>query len=58
MLVTELAFKLQIKGFLLFNCRGADPRGVNGEGKTPIELAMESKFEDGEVLALLRESKG
>ncbi|GMP57450.1 hypothetical protein CsSME_00021544 [Camellia sinensis var. sinensis] len=33
--------------------RGADPRAVNGEGKNPFELAVESNFEDGEVLALL-----
>lgn len=38
--------------------RGADPRGVNGVGKTPIEVALESKFEDNEVIALLRDSKG
>ncbi|KAL7241350.1 hypothetical protein ACSBR2_006882 [Camellia fascicularis] len=33
--------------------RGADPRAVNGEGKNPFELAVESNFEDSEVLALL-----
>ncbi|GFY99920.1 ARF GTPase-activating protein [Actinidia rufa] len=38
--------------------RGADPQGVPGEGKTPIELALESKFEDSEVLALLSDSNG
>ncbi|XP_057508118.1 ADP-ribosylation factor GTPase-activating protein AGD3-like isoform X2 [Actinidia eriantha] len=38
--------------------RGADPQGVHGEGKTPIELALESKFEDSEVLALLSDSNG
>ncbi|GFZ21007.1 ARF GTPase-activating protein [Actinidia rufa] len=38
--------------------RGADPQAVNGEGKTPIELALESKFEDSEVLALLSDSNG
>ncbi|KAL6969199.1 ADP-ribosylation factor GTPase-activating protein agd3 [Sarracenia purpurea var. burkii] len=38
--------------------RGADPHAVNGEGKTPFELAVKSRFEDSEVLALLSDSKG
>uniref|UniRef100_A0A5B6ZQY3 Putative ADP-ribosylation factor GTPase-activating protein AGD3 n=2 Tax=Davidia involucrata TaxID=16924 RepID=A0A5B6ZQY3_DAVIN len=38
--------------------RGADPQAVNGEDKTPLELAVESNFEDGEVLALLSDSNG
>ncbi|KAJ0101343.1 hypothetical protein Patl1_05404 [Pistacia atlantica] len=33
--------------------RGADPRAVNGEGKNPLELAVESNFSDGDVLAIL-----
>ncbi|KAB2599190.1 ADP-ribosylation factor GTPase-activating protein AGD3-like [Pyrus ussuriensis x Pyrus communis] len=28
--------------------RGADPRALNGEGKTPLELAVESNFDDSE----------
>ncbi|KAF5726627.1 ARF GTPase-activating domain-containing family protein [Tripterygium wilfordii] len=38
--------------------RGADAQAVNGEGKTPLELAVESKFVDNEVLALLSDSNG
>ncbi|XP_034711357.1 ADP-ribosylation factor GTPase-activating protein AGD3 isoform X1 [Vitis riparia] len=38
--------------------RGADPRAVNGEGKTPFELAVESNFVDSDVLALLSDSNG
>lgn len=38
--------------------RGADPHAANGEGKTSLELAVESNFEDSEVLALLSESNG
>ncbi|KAA8532217.1 hypothetical protein F0562_032258 [Nyssa sinensis] len=37
--------------------RGADPEAVNGEGETPLKLAVESNFEDSEVLALLSDSK-
>lgn len=37
----------------MFVCRGADPQAINGEGKTPFELAVESNFEDNEVLAML-----
>ncbi|GMJ05509.1 ASCULAR NETWORK DEFECTIVE 3, SCARFACE, FORKED 2, ARF-GAP DOMAIN3 [Hibiscus trionum] len=33
--------------------RGADPHALNKEGKPPLELAVESGFRDGEVLALL-----
>ncbi|RVW78052.1 hypothetical protein CK203_044851 [Vitis vinifera] len=38
--------------------QGADPRAVNGEGKTPFELAVESNFVDSDVLALLSDSNG
>ncbi|XP_062155938.1 ADP-ribosylation factor GTPase-activating protein AGD3 [Alnus glutinosa] len=38
--------------------RGADPRAVNGEGKNPFEVAVESNFDDGEVTALLADSNG
>ncbi|XP_009359883.2 ADP-ribosylation factor GTPase-activating protein AGD3 [Pyrus x bretschneideri] len=38
--------------------RGADPRALNGEGKTPLELAVESNFDDSEVLAMLSDSNG
>ncbi|KAL9414381.1 hypothetical protein AB3S75_042785 [Citrus x aurantiifolia] len=38
--------------------RGADPRAVNREGKTSLELAVESKFADSEVLAILSDSHG
>ncbi|GMY26635.1 ADP-ribosylation factor GTPase-activating protein AGD3 isoform X1 [Fagus crenata] len=38
--------------------RGADPRAVNVEGKNPYELAVESNFNDTEVLALLADSNG
>ncbi|KAG6791385.1 hypothetical protein POTOM_000504 [Populus tomentosa] len=38
--------------------RGADPRAVNGKDKTPLELAVESKFDESEVLALLSDSNG
>ncbi|RAL38692.1 hypothetical protein DM860_002670 [Cuscuta australis] len=33
--------------------RGANPHAVNGDGKTPVDLAMESNFNDHEVLSLL-----
>lgn len=39
-------------------CRGADPRAVNGEGKTTLELAIESNFDDADVLALLADANG
>lgn len=39
-------------------CRGADPQAVDEEGRTPIELAAQSNFEDNEVLALLSDSNG
>ncbi|XAR64335.1 hypothetical protein NMG60_11024637 [Bertholletia excelsa] len=42
----------------LLLARGADPQAVNGEGKIPFELAIESNFEDNEVLALLSDSHG
>lgn len=38
--------------------RGADPRAVNREGKTSLELALESNFADSEVLAILSDSNG
>lgn len=37
-------------------CRGADPEAVNGEGKTALDIAAESKFTNAEVLALLSEA--
>ncbi|KAK4486039.1 hypothetical protein RD792_008702 [Penstemon davidsonii] len=36
--------------------RGADPRAVDSEGKTSFQLAMESKFDDSEILALISDS--
>ncbi|KAG7018400.1 ADP-ribosylation factor GTPase-activating protein AGD3 [Cucurbita argyrosperma subsp. argyrosperma] len=38
--------------------RGADPRAVNGDGKTPLELAVELKLNDIEVLAILADANG
>ncbi|KAB2091062.1 hypothetical protein ES319_A03G165200v1 [Gossypium barbadense] len=38
--------------------RGADPQVLNRENKTPVELAVESDFDDSEVLALLSDSNG
>ncbi|CDP18978.1 unnamed protein product [Coffea canephora] len=38
--------------------RGADPQGLNGEGKTPFGLAVESNLDDNEILAMLCESNG
>ncbi|KAF5449232.1 hypothetical protein F2P56_029702 [Juglans regia] len=38
--------------------RGADPRAINGEGKNPFEIAVESNFDENEVLALLADSNG
>lgn len=38
--------------------RGADPHARNGEGKSPFQLAVESNFEDNEVLAMLSDSSG
>lgn len=46
-----------LKGFQCI-CRGADPRAVDGEGKNPFELAVESNFDDSEILALLSDSNG
>lgn len=37
--------------------RGADPQTINGEGKTALEIAKESDFDDPEVLALLSHSR-
>ncbi|KAI6677327.1 hypothetical protein NL676_038123 [Syzygium grande] len=38
--------------------RGADPQALNYEGKTPLELAVESSFGDNEVLILLSDTNG
>ncbi|KAK6241782.1 hypothetical protein QUC31_014560 [Theobroma cacao] len=38
--------------------RGADPQALNSEGKTSLELAVESDFDDSEVLALLSDANG
>ncbi|KAF8020915.1 hypothetical protein BT93_G1355 [Corymbia citriodora subsp. variegata] len=38
--------------------RGADPQALNDEGKTPLELAVESSFGDNEVLTLLSDTNG
>ncbi|GLU06288.1 hypothetical protein SLE2022_233320 [Rubroshorea leprosula] len=38
--------------------RGANPHAVNEEGRTAYELAVESDFDDSEVLALLSDSNG
>lgn len=38
--------------------RGADPRAVNREGKTSLELAVESNFADSEILAILSDANG
>ncbi|KAK1572309.1 hypothetical protein Q3G72_030516 [Acer saccharum] len=38
--------------------RGADPRAVNGEGKSSLELALESNFVDSDVLPILSDSNG
>ncbi|KAI4340624.1 hypothetical protein MLD38_025439 [Melastoma candidum] len=42
----------------LLLARGADPRALNREGKSPLDLAMELNFQDSEVLALLSDLKG
>lgn len=41
-----------------WNCRGADAQALNGEGKTPLDIAADSNFSDSEVLALLSDSNG
>ncbi|KAI9125980.1 hypothetical protein K1719_003398 [Acacia pycnantha] len=38
--------------------RGADPQAVDEEGRTPFDLAVQSNFDDSEVLALLSDSNG
>ncbi|XP_015570576.1 ADP-ribosylation factor GTPase-activating protein AGD3 [Ricinus communis] len=38
--------------------RGADPRAINGEGKTPLEIAIDSNFVEHDILVLLSESNG
>lgn len=42
----------------LTKSRGADPRAVDEEGRTPIELAAESNVDDREVVAPLTDSNG
>lgn len=39
-------------------CRGADPRAVDEQGRTPIELAAESNAGEREVHAPLNDSNG
>lgn len=48
---------MKLKGFQCI-CRGADPRAVNVEGKNPYEVALESNFDDNEILTLLADSNG
>ncbi|KAJ0079569.1 hypothetical protein Patl1_23738 [Pistacia atlantica] len=38
--------------------RAADPRAVNGEDKSPLELAVESNFNDSDVLAIFSDWNG
>ncbi|KAF2307411.1 hypothetical protein GH714_026960 [Hevea brasiliensis] len=45
-------------GMLELLLQGADPQAVNGGGKTPLELAIESNFVDTDVLTLLSDSNG
>ena len=40
------------------NHRGADPQAVDEEGRTTLDLAIQSNFGDTEVLALLSDSNG
>lgn len=49
--------EMKLKGFQCI-CRGADPRAVNVEGKNPYEVALESNFDDSEILTLLADSNG
>ncbi|XAR48241.1 hypothetical protein NMG60_11030994 [Bertholletia excelsa] len=42
----------------LLLARGANPLAVNREHKTPLELALETNFEDSDVLSLLSDSNG
>lgn len=39
-------------------CRGANRRAVTGEGKSCLDLALESNFVDNDVLATLSDSNG
>ena len=57
---TLILFEIWISENDLCNllCRGADPRAVNGEGKTSLDLAVESNFADSEILALLSDANG
>ncbi|GER39248.1 Arf-GAP with GTPase [Striga asiatica] len=41
----------------LLLARGADPRAVDEQGRTPFQLAVDSNFEDSEVLGLLADSQ-
>lgn len=38
------------------NCRGADPHALDGESKTPYDLALGSNFDDVDVLNLLSDT--
>ncbi|KAL1565360.1 ADP-ribosylation factor GTPase-activating protein agd3 [Salvia divinorum] len=38
--------------------RGADPRAVDDQGRSTLQLAVDSSFDDNEVLATLSESHG
>ncbi|XP_009793548.1 ADP-ribosylation factor GTPase-activating protein AGD3 isoform X1 [Nicotiana tabacum] len=40
----------------LLLARGADPHALNGESKTPYDLALDSNFNDSEVLSLLSDT--
>ncbi|CAA0815514.1 ADP-ribosylation factor GTPase-activating protein AGD3 [Striga hermonthica] len=37
--------------------RGADPRALDEQGRTPFQLAVDSNFQDSEVLGLLADSQ-
>lgn len=56
--VTDSALFGTLRRFHMVCCRGADQQALNREGKTPLELAVESDFDDNEVLALLSDSNG
>nr|XP_033513999.1 ADP-ribosylation factor GTPase-activating protein AGD3 isoform X2 [Nicotiana tomentosiformis] len=40
----------------LLLARGADPHALDGESKTPYDLALDSNFDDSEVLSLLSDT--
>lgn len=42
----------------MFLFRGADPRAVDEQGKSALQLAVESSFDDNEVLTILSEAHG